>query len=236
MHSPLIFQPHKFQPLIASYNFPIDNSLKMKTLIDQLDYIYSNQTRSFKINLAFGYIMQNIETKEYRYFKVYENQNILPVPYKISKHKDIEQLIEYLKQIDIINLIMQDRENTKYKLILLTNVLYTLASYDFTLGNSDGLPSYITKRNKTIMPFEKNHLKQKYKDNLCFFRCLTGHLYPKILKKRKYKEYEGVVNNLFDKCPGLTKRKSIRVTALFQKLKRAWHILTRLSWRAVATS
>ena len=30
--------------------------------------------------------MQNIETKEYRYFKVYENQNILLVPYKISKH------------------------------------------------------------------------------------------------------------------------------------------------------
>ena len=198
LHASLILQPHILKPLISLYNFPIDNNLNMDILLEQIHYVYENQARAFKVNIAFGYIMQNIETKEYRYFKIYENQNILPRPFLIHKNKDIQKLKNYLKQIDIVNLLLVQRENTKWKLFLLTNVMYSVSSLDFVLGQTCNLPDYI-KSKKNIIPFDKNYKGVLYEDNLCFFRCLSANYHPLLLQRRQYKLFNEKVKTYFSK-------------------------------------
>jgi hypothetical protein len=182
MHLPIILKQHEMTPTISVYNFPLNN-LTVSDLFNQVKYIYKKETRTMKLNMAFGFILKNIETGKVRYFKPYMNQNVLEFPFPISVKKDLDSFYEHLKALDIINYILQQRENTKNKIIMITNVLYTIFPYnDQPLGSEVILPSYI-KRNRSILSFLKRQDGVYYNDQLCFFRCLVAHLHPEFQKR-----------------------------------------------------
>jgi G:T-mismatch repair DNA endonuclease (very short patch repair protein) len=193
MHSPIILKPHETTPITSLYNFPINN-LTVRELFQQVKYIYQKETRSLKMNIAFGFILKNIETGKLCYFKPYMNQNVLEYPISISVKEDMEVLYEKIKSLDIINHILQQRENTKNKIVLITNVLYTIFPFDFNLGGKIILPPHI-KNSKSIIAFDKRRDGVYYDDHFCFFRCLVAHFHPDIIRgdvpifSNKTKEY-----------------------------------------------
>lgn len=175
VHSSFILQSHHSTPSSSVYNFPTNDNVSYTDLVDHVKYIYQQENRTFKFNIAFGFILKNIETGEYRYFKPYENLNYLPTSYFISGQEDIKTLSKDMKKLDIISHILQQRKNTKFKAVLITNVLYSVFITDFVLGEGI-VPSYIMS-NKNIVSFAK-HRNKILDDGLCFFRCLTSLFSP----------------------------------------------------------
>lgn len=172
----LIKESQDKKVLSAYYNFPISNDFTIEELMVFVNKIYNLQTETFRLNLVFGYILWNVETKKYRYFKPYNNTEIFNFPFCISKRRDLEKFEEKLKEIDICSYVMKDRPSTKWKFFAVTNVKFFLYYSGFMLGAPVNLPNYITKQNNGIISFEKDIKHSKtYQDNLCLFRCLAFH-------------------------------------------------------------
>jgi hypothetical protein len=182
MHAPLILQNHKISPLTSTYNFPITNNVNLATIMEHIKYIYGQENKTFKINFSFGFILRHIETNRYRYYKPYTNQCALRYPFLISDRNDFKKFEKEVDDLDILNHILLQRENTKYKPILITNVVYyTYSELEHTLGDGLILPNYI-KYKKCIVSLHKNAKYLPYDDHLCFFRCLSYHTHPMLYK------------------------------------------------------
>jgi uncharacterized C2H2 Zn-finger protein len=119
-----IFDHHELGQPQSFYNFPIDHHFSINDLMSHVNEIYNNQSQSFKINMSFGVILQNSETNEYRYFKAYSNDGIFTLPISISNRTDLENFRTRLSEIDVTDRVNKNRPNTKWKLVLVTNVRY----------------------------------------------------------------------------------------------------------------
>ena len=64
----------------SNYNFPIDNYVTVDQLMQFAENVYDQQQTTFKINLSFGYILQNVVTGEYRYFVPYASDPFFSRP------------------------------------------------------------------------------------------------------------------------------------------------------------
>ena len=197
MHAPFILQNHKTTPITSTYNFPV-NDVSLKDLKQQITYIFENETRTFKVNVTFGFILKNIETNKLRYFKPYENQNIFQYPFLISKKEHLVDLIKQIEDLNTLKHIMSQREDTKSRVFFITNVLYSVFPYDYHLGGNVELPSFI-KRNKSIISFDKDVKGESFNDDLCFFRSLTAHFHPSLFHDRKQTFFKNKVKNYFQK-------------------------------------
>ena len=78
--------------------------------------------------------------------------------------------------MDVIAEMVKNRPDTKWRLMLFTNIRVKVCNTNFTLGAvENGLPIYIT-RSKAIVTLDKAPSSFKpYKDQLCLFRCLSLH-------------------------------------------------------------
>ena len=111
--------------------------------------IYDDQNQTFKLNLSFGSILQHVETGDYRYFKAYSNYPLLDLPISISNRLDLEKVQDHLNELDLTAYISKDRPDTKWRLVLITNVRFYITSTGFPLGQGE-LPGYI-KNSKSII-------------------------------------------------------------------------------------
>ena len=141
-----------------------------------MQQIFNDQENAFQINLAFGMILFNTETGEYRYYIPHFNSRILTYPFTISNRNSIRFFIHKISGIDIIESARAVRPSTAWTLAFITNVQYNVFKKTFPLGCSVDMPGYV-KRN----PFLKTMYLNKrtglpHTDKLCFFfRCLKCH-------------------------------------------------------------
>ena len=127
---------------VVNYNFPTTDSLDINQITHQFEQIFSNHQNAFKINLSFGLILQNIETRKYRYFVPYRNENLFNAPMLIRNRNDLNQLRFRLQGMDIVTYALKQRPDTKFKPVLVTNIVYSVYRTSFPLGISQGLPGY----------------------------------------------------------------------------------------------
>ena len=165
---------HQETELKNIYNFPTNNLHGgYREIRTQVREIYQNLHNAFRINLAFGTILFNNETREY--FVPHYNSKILQYPFRISNMNSIRFLMNKLAGIDIITQARSDRPSTAWSLAFITNVQYVVFKTEFPLGNAEDLPDYIKQnRNLKTMYIDK-WTGKPYTDNLCFFRCLRQH-------------------------------------------------------------
>ena len=187
-HRSYIYDHHEPGQPLSFYNFPLDSStFTLEALTEMTQRIYDNQAQAFKINLSFGLILQNINTNEYRYFRAYSNDALLPSPVLISSRQDLDKLADKFKEMDIHNYLLKARPNTHWKPVLITNVRFYVTNIGFPLGSPITLPDYIKNR-KCIMPLQSSFKGRfSYDDNLCLFRCLAVSLQGRELYKTEKK-------------------------------------------------
>lgn len=150
--------------------------------------IYDRQNRAFRLNLEFGLILVNTETREYRYFKPYHNHEVFQRPIYVSQRNHLNRLQQRMQRFNITNYILRQRPDTKWKPYLITNVRIVICHLKFVLGNAEVmLPPHISQ-SKSIIKLTKNRKGQIYTDNLCAFRCLAVHqgYYPSGLESRTH--------------------------------------------------
>ena len=165
------------------------NSPLIESIVHAIEDIFYRQTNAFKMNLSFSFILQHQETGEYRYHYASNNNQILNSPRLIRNQKDLENLLDHLASKDFPSHLKDQRPNTKWIIERIVSLRIHLVMTTYPLGNPPKLPDYI-KNNRFIIGLEKDeHNNYRYKDHLCFFRCLAigkfGITYHNCNKKAK---------------------------------------------------
>ena len=133
----LILERYREGPVESLYNI---HMYPGKTLFDighALQGIYDRQRHAFKINVTFGFIMRHVETGRFRYFRPYDNVNVFDAPILISRRSDIGTVLKKLRTMDVMAEMAKNRTNTKWRLILLTDIRAKVYNTNFSLGAVD---------------------------------------------------------------------------------------------------
>ena len=109
-------------------------SFDISLLNDKLDYVFKELKCAAKVNLAFGFVLKNIEDGMCRYFYTHENNTVMESKL-VCTPDDIANLKEKLQTVDIIDLCTRERANTKRKFYKLTNVtVFAALLKDIAMG------------------------------------------------------------------------------------------------------
>ncbi|XP_046574103.1 uncharacterized protein LOC124282180 isoform X1 [Haliotis rubra] len=173
-HRDIILRPHKYggDNIVHTFNFPLTEPVNTDAIEfrNQLDYIFQHEENSFKVNLSFGMILRHIETGEYRYFIPYENTFVFDRPPLIHKRDSLNRVVKRIHRKNLDELIFQQRPNTKWKPVFITNVAYRVYRTNYVLGKKIlSLPTWL-KNKRCVMTVGDHEV-----DSLCAFRCLAYH-------------------------------------------------------------
>ena len=200
---PLILANNQESGIETIYNFPISNIFSVDDIMTHANEVYDRQQSAFRVNLEFGLILVNTDSGEYRYFTPYSNESLFDHPIYVSRRQDLHRLRLRLQGLNITDLILRQRPNTKWKPVIVTNVRFTLYSLDYPLGiASIQLPDHV-KNSRSIIALDKTTGGKLYKDHVCAFRCLAtyqGHHYERLEMHTK-SLFAKWVEYMQHKCP-----------------------------------
>ena len=114
------------------------SSFDMSMLNDKLDYVFKETKCAAKVNLAFGFVLKNIEDGMCRYFYAHENNTNMERSKLVCTQADMTSLKNRMQEMDFVDVCTRERTNTKWKFYRLTN-LTVLASLlkDMPMGCKD---------------------------------------------------------------------------------------------------
>ena len=146
---------------------------------DMLRAIFRRQKNAFKINLAFDFILSNVETDERRYYYPSQNGLIFNHPLVVANEADLQKVLQRVRETDWVEYVRQQKPNSKWRIALLTNVAFHLyPMQDRTVGRgkiAGHLPKWLVE-NQSLDVLEKDQrTDQLYADHLCYFRCLARY-------------------------------------------------------------
>ena len=160
------------------FNFAV-KKLTAQVIEEKLDRVLDKLKCVPKLNLALGFFLKNIEDGKFRYFYAHENNTLLEQSKLVSNKHDMTKLKEILKKTDVIESCTNERPNTQWRFIILTNLtIFAALLRDIPMGCKDAVLPESLLRNPSLncLTYEEN-TKKTYKDNLCLFRALALHLH-----------------------------------------------------------
>ena len=83
------------------FNFSLSN-LDTKEINEKLDEVFANLNCAAKLNLALGFLLQNIETNDYRYYYPHENNLLLDRAFLLSNRNNLINLQNEIEKLDLI--------------------------------------------------------------------------------------------------------------------------------------
>ena len=142
---------------------------------EKLDHFFNNLKCAAKVNLAFGFLLKNIEDGGFRYFYAHENITLLDRSKLVCTHDDLAKLKDLLNKTDVIQPCSRERMNKKWRLYKLTNLTVIAALLtDVPMAYKNAVLPEPLLRNDTIncLTYEEN-TRQPHNDNLCLSRALA---------------------------------------------------------------
>ena len=180
------------------FNYAVE-TLNETNVNEKLDHFLNNLKCAAKVNLAFVFVLKNIEDGGFRYFNAHENNTLLDRSKFVCTHGDLAKLIDFLNKTDVIESCSRERMNTKWRFFKLTNLtVFAALLKDVPMGCKDAVVSEPLLKNFTIncLTFEEN-TRQTYNSNLCLFRALALHLHGN-------QRLEEKTSKLFNSMDGLS--------------------------------
>ena len=162
------------------FNYAVE-TLNETIVNEKLDHFFNNLKCAAKVNLAFGFILKNIEDGGLRYFYAHENNTLLDRSKLVCTHDDLAKLKDFLNKTDVIESCSRERMKTKWRFYKLTNLtVFAALLKDVPMGCKDAVLAEPLLRNGTIncLMYEEN-TRQPYNDKLCLSRALAVHLQGK---------------------------------------------------------
>ena len=119
------------------FNFAM-SSLDITLLNDKLDYVFKELKCAARVNLAFGFVLKNIEDGMCRYFCARENNTNMERAKLGCKQVDMTNLKNRMQKMDIVEICTRERANTKWKFYKLTNsTVFASILTDVPMGCKD---------------------------------------------------------------------------------------------------
>ena len=131
------------------------------------------------MNLAFGFILKNLEEGGFRYFYAHENNNLQDRSKLVCTHDNLPMLKEFLNKTDVNDSCSRERLNTKWRFCKLTNLtVFAALLKDVPMQCENAVLPELLLRNGTIncLAFAEN-TRQPYNHNLCLFLALALHMH-----------------------------------------------------------
>ena len=75
--------------------------------------IFRAQRNVFKINLAFGFILSNVETREKRYYYPPQNGLIFDQPLVVADEAGLWRVLQRMGEMDWLKCVRQQKPNSK---------------------------------------------------------------------------------------------------------------------------
>ena len=162
------------------FNFSLSN-LDTKEINEKLNEVFANHNCAAKINIALGFLLQNIETNDYRYFYPHENNLLLDRAFLLSNRNDLLNIQNEIEKLDLIEACTQERQNSKWRFTVITNVtVFAALLTNIPMGCTDSpLPEPLL-RNPEVNCLLSNGHDEPYNDNLCLFREIAIQLFGSV--------------------------------------------------------
>ena len=183
------------------FNYAVE-TLNETIVNEKLDLFFNNLKCAAKVNLAFGFILENMENGGFRYFYAHENNTLLDRSKLVCTHDDLAKLKDFLNKTDVIVFCSRERRNTKWRFYKLTNLtVFAALLKDVPKGCKDEVLPEPLLRNGTIncLTYEEN-TRQPYNDNLCLFRAPALHMHG---NQRLEEQTSKFFNSFMHKTDGL---------------------------------
>ena len=174
---PFILAPTRQTRDNAVYNFPT-NDLQdgFDEMRNHLNEIYENEVNAYKLNLSFGLILKNSATQKLRYFVPHSNETLFNTSQAISSRRDLARVMQRIENIDVQDHLQNLKDNSEWKVQMITNINYNVTPTNFALGAPVVLPKFILQHH-SLIPLTCKSNGVPYDDNLCMFRALYYHKY-----------------------------------------------------------
>ena len=158
------------------FNFQL-SKLDHNLVNEKLDQFFGNLDCAAKINIALGFVLRNIETGEYLYFYAHGNNTLFGKPMLLCTSADFTTIQNKTNQQNIIEFCAQERQNTKWRFKLITNLtIFATLLKNLPVGCPDSVILKPLLRNNHVNCLVSNqNTKQPYNDKLCLFRALAVH-------------------------------------------------------------
>ena len=96
------------------------SKLDSKIFNEKNDEIFNKLDFAARINIALGFVLQNIETGEYRCFYAHENNNKFENSHSLCTKADLTTIQRNLENFDFVRQCTQERQNKKWRFKLIT--------------------------------------------------------------------------------------------------------------------
>ena len=162
------------------FNFNLSN-LDTKEINEKLNEVFAKLNCAAKINIAFGFLLQNIETNDYRYFYPHENNLLLDRTFLLCNRNDLLNIQNEIEKLDLFETCTQDCQNSKWRFTVFTIVtIFAALLTNIPMGCTDSpLPEPLL-RNLEVNCLLSNGHYEPYNDNLCLFRATAIHLFGSV--------------------------------------------------------
>ena len=101
------------------YNFAM-SSFDISLHCEKLDSVFKELKCATKVNLAFGFVLKDIEDGMCRYFYAHENITIMERATLVCTQVDMTNLKDRMQNMDNVDVSSRERANTKWKFYKLT--------------------------------------------------------------------------------------------------------------------
>ena len=145
------------------FNYAVE-TLNETIANEKRDHFFNKLKCAAKVNLAFGFILKNIEDGGFRYLYAHENKTLLDRSKLVCTHDDLAKLKDFLNKTDVIEPCSRERMNKKWRFYKLTNLtVFAALLKDIPMGCKDAvLPEPLLKNHTINCPtFERiqdNHI------------------------------------------------------------------------------
>jgi len=99
------------------YHYLMTEQYSRELVENYLSVIRQEHDNGCKINVAFGYILENIESRELRFFHPSNNTMIFDTPRLIQSDPDYKQLLGELERQDVYEYANTQRPSTKWLVV-----------------------------------------------------------------------------------------------------------------------
>ena len=103
------------------FNFAM-SSFDMSLLNNYLDYVFKELKSAARVNLAYGFVLKNLEDGMYRYFYTHENNTIMERSKLVCTQAHMTNLKDRMQKMDIVDIFTRQITNTKWKFDKLTKL------------------------------------------------------------------------------------------------------------------
>ena len=104
------------------------NYLNGKIVNKTLNHFFRNLKCAAKMNLAFGFTLEDIADRKIRYFFAHENNSLLDLSTLVCTNNDRVKQKEFLNKTNLSESCSREKMNTKWKIYELTNLSVIAAS------------------------------------------------------------------------------------------------------------